>query len=606
MADFSADEKEVLRQWALSKGRGAHRRTCPACSKDRGHGSSLECLSATIDGEKVLFRCWHCERDGAVRLDKRTPSMPQPYTPPPPVKTKPKAIKEIGTGLDALALAFLKERGISQETAELYGVTWAKAYFLQIRRDTHAVAYPYHVEDKVVGHKARSTEEKDHVCAPALYSLFGLQNVDIDECSQIVICEGETDALACAEAGVPNPTSVPNGASSFTKVGEDADAKATYGFLWTAKKQIDAAKKIIIATDADQPGDKLADELARRIGRHRCWRVKFPDGCKDANEVLLKHGKEALRKCVEDAEPWPVEGIYEASEFFPEVFDLFDNGFGSKVLTGLGPVDEIYSMGKGLLTVVTGIPGNGKSTFVDQLMINAARSYGHTFAICSFENPVAVHIGKLSQMLSQKHFFDTDLPGDKMTRSEMEATLPFIHSHFKFLQQDDGKKAGIDSIIERIVTAVFRWGVNGAVIDPYNYIARPKDMESETQFIDDVLSRLRLVAQTYDLHIWFIAHPTKMPMDGEGKYQIPKGYSISGSSAWFSKPDFGLTVHRDEESPGLVKIVNWKTRFDWLGRIGQTSILYDNMHHVYLADVMDNLLPYDADNSYQRYKGGGE
>ena len=34
--------------------------------------------------------------------------------------------------------------------------------------------------------------------------------------------------------------------------------------------------RIVIATDNDAPGDALAEELARRLGRERCWRVRWP------------------------------------------------------------------------------------------------------------------------------------------------------------------------------------------------------------------------------------------------------------------------------------------------------------------------------------------
>jgi twinkle protein len=34
--------------------------------------------------------------------------------------------------------------------------------------------------------------------------------------------------------------------------------------------------RIVIATDNDAPGDALAEELARRLGRERCWRARWP------------------------------------------------------------------------------------------------------------------------------------------------------------------------------------------------------------------------------------------------------------------------------------------------------------------------------------------
>lgn len=585
-----SQEHEELRQWALTRAPGHYRRTCPYCSHTRKN-SKLECLSTQVDHEKIMYRCWHCEEQGAVRLE---PVKPKPVTYMDQRKQvhSNKAIKFIGQALDTLSINWLKSRGISEDTGKLYGAVAADAYFPTLQRETHAIAIPYYDNDKVIGHKLRSTVEKANVCQPALYTLCGLQNVDLEEEDHILICEGEPDMLSFAEAGVLNPTSVPNGASSFAR-NHASDEKANYGFLWPAKDLINKAKRVIIATDDDEPGEKLANELARRIGKHKCYRIFYPEGCKDANDVLLKKGKEALAECFDEAEPWPVAGLYEAARYFDEVDDLFINGYGDNVLTGLTPVDELYSLNRGLLTVITGVPGHGKSTFVDQLMINSARMNGSKFAICSFEKPAPEHIGQLSEMMTQKHFFDYDFGGQKMSKEELDGAKQFIHEHFKFLQQEDGAKSTIESVLERIKTAVFRWGIVGVVIDPFNYIAQPKNAESKTDWIDDILTQIRLCAQAYDLHIWFVAHPTKLPMDSNGNYSPPKGYSISGSAAWYSKPDFGLTIHKDPNEPGVVHIHNWKTRYAWMGKEGECTLLWDRMNHTYIASAMNDLPPMD-------------
>lgn len=505
---------------------------------------------------------------------------------PPPVSN---AVKSMYAVVLTEAEAYLKTRGISKETAALFGVTQADAFFPDLRRQTKAIAFPYFDKDKLWGHKLRSLDEKAHVCSRALKTFFGSQLLDMTEDKNIIICEGELDALSFYEAKIQNAVSVPNGASSFG----NSDNKDTHGFLWSAKAEVEKAEKVYIAVDADEAGEKIGEEMARRIGRHRCWKVDFPEGCKDANDVLIQHGAEILQACITNAKPWPIAGLYQADKFFADVVDLYKNGFADKVKTGMGAVDDIYSVGKGLLTVVTGIPANGKSTFVDQLMVNLARTKGYVSVICSFENPPKVHIAKLAEMLLHKQYFKRDV-GLRMTEMELQATFSFINEHFKFMHQDDGAKATIESIIDRIKTAVFRWGVNCAVIDPYNYIERGKASESETQFIDDMLTKLRLFASAHDLHIWLVAHPTKIPMDAEGNYQPPKGYSISGSAAWYSKADFGLTIHRNPQRKSEVRVINWKTRFNWLGKEGETIVLYDETRSVYISDMMTDLLPMEV------------
>ena len=82
----------------------------------------------------------------------------------------------------------------------------------------------------------------------------------------------------------------------------------------------------MLATDNDEPGQALAEELARRLGRERCWRVRFPTGDldpaaplsdapppgfrKDANDVLLNDGPEALQALIDKADPYPIRGLF--------------------------------------------------------------------------------------------------------------------------------------------------------------------------------------------------------------------------------------------------------------------------------------------------------
>jgi twinkle protein len=91
-----------------------------------------------------------------------------------------------------------------------------------------------------------------------------------------------------------------------------------------------------------------------------------------------------------------------------------------------------------------------------------------------------------------------------------------------------------------------------------------------------MLSQLRVFAQSYDIHMWFIAHPTKMMRDTSGKVPVPKGYDISGSASFFSKADLGITVHRpDPSNSTLAEIHCWKCRYSWVGKQGDTVLNYD-------------------------------
>jgi hypothetical protein len=170
-----------------------------------------------------------------------------------------------------------------------------------------------------------------------------------------------------------------------------------------------------------------------------------------------------------------------------------------------------------------------------------------------------------------KPFFEGQT--QRLSQEELDSGLEFVNDHFTFLYQNDGSLSSLKSIVERLKIAVMRHGIRGAVIDPYNYISRPNNVH-ETEWISDMLTQLRVFAQAHDIHIWFVAHPTKMAREN-GKIPVPKGYDISGSAAWFAKADCGLTVHRPDPESTLSEVHLWKVRFQWVGKQGQTSLAYD-------------------------------
>ncbi len=53
-------------------------------------------------------------------------------------------------------------------------------------------------------------------------------------------------------------------------------------------QHFDDKAEIILAMDTDKRGVALRDELVRRLGVDRCKVVAWGEGCKDANEYLLK------------------------------------------------------------------------------------------------------------------------------------------------------------------------------------------------------------------------------------------------------------------------------------------------------------------------------
>lgn len=554
-------EVELIMSEALRNGAGQRRIVCPFCANQRKRmNQTTKTMSLKIDQEGFVYTCWHCSANGGEPFETRNYKM-QPAAKPTPL-----------TVLSEDGLSYLlTQRGISHATSMTAGLFEATSWIRETQNETTCVGFPYFDEKGVrTGAKLRAIKTKGFTMQGQARAFFGQERLVPGE--PIIICEGEMDALSITEAGLPNGISVPHGAPPPPKPGatpSDANDKRLE-CVWSARSILQAAPKVIIAVDNDAPGEALAEELARRIGKAKCWRVRWPEGIKDANEFLLAHGPEDLRGYIdEEAEAWPLSGVHQASDFKAALVDLYDRGLSSGLGTGWLSLDEYLSVSPGMLYVVTGIPGSGKSTWLDALLTNVTQRYGWKGAIASFENPIPIHLAKFISLYTGKPFANGK-PG-RADKQEIEDALEWVDDHMMFLAQD-GEPPTVVNIIDRLTAAVQRMGIRWAVIDPFNFIKLGTDGQalSETASINEMLAAFKIFATTHDVALFLVAHPSKPPASAGAEW-VPTGYNISGSANWYNRADFGITVQR---LPHSSRVHVWKCRFNHLGKIGSEDLVF--------------------------------
>lgn len=538
---------------------------CKVCSEKRKH-SNEPCVSIDRTGDFFVWFCHHCGDKGAAPLTEWQPKR----------KEKAAFAVEVTAGLNQPSMDYLNARGISPEI-------FNRANLFSVEREFRntglqpAIGFPNIVEGKVVGIKYRGLNKDFSQESGSEQVLWGQQ---FAKPPHLVITEGEIDALSCIQAGL-SAVSVPGGAPLKVSDGKiDPSEDRKFSFVWAAKDLLDGMERVILATDNDEPGGALCEELARRIGKAKCWIVSYPDGCKDLNDVLVRYGEQAVRDVVHTAKPYPINGLFDAETYFSDVDDLYQRGEGRGESTGYMELDKLYTIAPGQLTVVTGWPSSGKSNMVDQLCVNLAKRKDWRFLMASFENPPEQHIIKLCEIFLTKPFYPGPTP--RMTLEDMQLARQWVKEHFLFL---DVAKGGteLNSILLRAQAAVSRIGIRGFVIDPYNYIEMEHE-ESEAASINHMLTKVNSFAKTSDVHTWFVAHPAKMFRQGS-ELPIPDGMSISGSMAWWAKADCGLTVHR-LETDVMIKV--WKMRWRWIGKLGHITLQYDPPSGTYL----DGMAPF--------------
>ncbi|GLI93672.1 DnaB-like helicase C-terminal domain-containing protein [Methylocystis echinoides] len=561
------DELRALGIRIASARPGEHKATCPQCSATRRKKSD-ECLSVKIEGDRAVYHCHHCGWSGAVR-ERRDDGYGR-FTPK-PTASKPQFTYKAPT--DEMNEWFA-HRGISAATLFRAGVTMVETWMPSCApgETVAAIAFPFYRAGEVVNVKYRTLDKRFRQEKGAEKILYGLDHAE--GCDEIVVVEGELDALSIRECDMPNVVSVPDGAPQ--KVKDTADPEdAKFSYLANCADFLDKVKTFVIATDADGPGQALAEELARRLGRERCKRVTWPPGRKDANEVLVNDGREALMACIERAEPWPIHGLYAVDDFRAEVHALYDQGRSRALSTGWIGLDQHMTIAPGQLTVVTGIPSHGKSEFLDALAVNLAERFNWSFAVCSFENPVAEHISKLAEKRLDLPFWDGKTP--RMSREELDRALDWANEHFRFIRADgDRDTADLDWVLEKCRAAVMRHGVRGVIIDPWNEIEhrRPAIM-TESEFIGQALMRLKRFAATRGVHVWLVAHPAKLfAVNGSKEAPVPSLYDISGSANWANKADIGVVVYRNDKDK-TTEIHVKKCRFKSIGTKGVVSLNYN-------------------------------
>jgi twinkle protein len=530
---------------------------CPSCSETRKKKRE-KTLSVTVnpDGSKLYF-CHHCGESGSIFRKKEYFKKESNVT-----RIQPRATVD-----ESAIKNFFNSRGILWSQDIDLPVISGKRYFNGFG-ELDAVGFVYGDQSQPSAIKWRAINQKAFTQEGAARHFYGIEFIP-DDAKELIIVEGECDALALASAGIA-AVSCPNGAPQMVSgksFSPEDDNKFSY--IWEARELIDRCDKIILATDNDKAGHALAEEIARRIGRAKCWAINYPAGCKDANEVIQQHGVEALKDVVSKSQPLPLKGVYSAKSYIQDVQDIFAKGVGSGESTGIASIDDLFTIAEGQLSVVTGVPSSGKSEFVDQIMVNLAQNCSWKFAVASFENPPHFHIAKLSEKIVGKAFFEGE--AERMTNKELTDCSNFIDKHFVFLDSRDGAVSTIDSIIDRAKQAVMRLGIRGLVIDPYNYIEK-NTQSDESQSISSMLTKVTAFAKAHGVHVWFIAHPAKMYPREDGSMPIPTGMSISGSAAWFAKADLGVTVHRVGDD---TEIHCWKSRFKWIGKQGAVPLAYD-------------------------------
>ncbi|MDE7081647.1 MAG: toprim domain-containing protein [Muribaculaceae bacterium] len=459
-------------------------------------------------------------------------------------------------------------RGISERTLLDMRISEGSKKMPQTGTEMNTVQFCYYLEGKLINIKYRTGDKKFMMESGAELIPYNIDSVrDSDTC---IVTEGEIDALSFVEIGRKDVISVPAGASN--------NSSYLDRFI---DEYFENKKRIYIASDTDSKGLVLRDELLRRFGAHRCFIVSYGEGCKDANEHLVKYGKQSLAQCLANAQEVVPDGVYCLKDYEKKIDAIFAHGLKRGMIIGHPQFDAICSFETKRLCVVTGIPSSGKSEFIDEMCIRLNLFYGLKCAFFSPENlPLELHAIKLLEKLSGRKVAPDDGHHKSIGFGDyIEAKEYYADNFFHILPTE---KYTLDAVLASAEYLVRRRGIRILVIDPYNRLENEQDSrETETQYISRVLDRLTIFAQQNDALVFLMAHPKKVAKDN-GNGGVPTFYDIAGSAHFFNKTDYGIIVHRDMAAGNTLVRVE-KVKFRHLGQKGDVRFGFNTDNGRYIS-----------------------
>jgi twinkle protein len=412
------------------------------------------------------------------------------------------------------------------------------------------VAWPYRRGGETYAEKFRPLGDKTFRWHPkgvehGLFNLDALADAGLRH-HPAVLTEGEFDAVAVIQAGFPRTASLPDG---WSKEADTADVGKMRPVI-AAEAALRDSPCVILAGDADEHGAAFVRAVSALLEGHPVRVVSWPEGCKDANDTLRKHGAAEIVRCLNDARMIdPPGGVITGFSDLPPLSTR-------RILRlGVDPFDGGIAFEECAMSVCTGIPGHGKSTFVRWCAHHLVRNEGVRVGAMELEGNPAKMRDHLARLHTGRRWAD-------LYADEQRSLERVLDEHWRVAHR--APEADIPENLEwlrkRIHALAVRDRCKFIYIDPWNELEHmPEKGESLTNYINFATKSIRQWAERYDTHVCVVAHPKKFSgRDGE---TIPDGYDVADSAAWVNKPALGFTVHQhdDAEDPH-VRIRVWKVR----------------------------------------------
>ena len=471
---------------------------------------------------------------------------------------------------------YLANRGISKETADKYRLSASK-------ENQKHIVFPFYDENEILQFikirnmdfdkaKDKSKEWCVKDCKPILFGMA--QCTDFET---LIITEGQIDSLSVAECGFNNVVSVPTGMNGFTWL--------KHCYEWIIK-----FKKLIVFGDLEKGKMSLIEKLRSSLPM-KVYSVRHQDylGEKDANDILRKYGKEAIIKCIENAEIEPVKFVKRMAEV--ESVDIYSM---PKIKTGIQEIDKtIGGLYLGQVILLSGKRGEGKSTFMSQVAVEALEQDFNTFIYSGelpnyhvkrwldFQVAGGEHISEKPTDYNEVSYYISDNVIEKINKWYYDKLFVFDNTAI-----DDDEYNGILKIV---TDAICRYDIKLICIDN---LMTAMDTDPKTDLYREqsqFVKSLAKIAKRYEVAIILIAHPKKTNGDFDND-------AVSGSADITNAVDVVMNYCRAKESD------NWDSKLTITkNRLTGKLITNENAIRLVYSEKSKRIQSYANFNKFKQY-----
>ena len=469
---------------------------------------------------------------------------------------------------DSATYLSIVDRSITSATCIAFGV----------KQDNGKHYYPYYNPDgSMVAIKTRSVEDKAFSVTGDFKdaTLFG-QNLFAKSGRYLTICEGELDALAAYQMqGSKYPcVSIRSGASGALK-----DCKAQYEW-------IDSFENIVLAFDADEPGQKAAQAVAELFGG-KVKIMKHRTGYKDACDYLENNASKEFVDTWWGAESYIPDGIVQGNSLWDMVsapIEKADCDYPYEALNKL-----TYGIRKGELVMVTAGSGLGKSQFLREIVWHILNKTTDNIGLMFLEEGVRKTARSLMSLAINKpiHLPDVEVSPEEL-KDAFDRTLGsdrvYLFDHFG--------STSLENIVNRVRYMAKGLSCGYVFLDHISIIVSGGDVGDERKALDAIMTKLRMIVQETGISLVCVSHLKRNEGRGHEEGAVTSLAQLRGSGAIAQLSDIVIGLERNGQAEDMIErnttsVRVLKNRFS--GYTGNCGALLYNGQTGRMLEIKDTL-----------------